>query len=637
MKRINREEKLKRYKEEIEFAVRWRTNAGYDQTWHEIVDLYKGRQFSNWDDLDYEDRSQINVAFSTLNVIYPSVSINHPKIGVFANQPLDEDKAVIAEAIMNYWWGHHNFHEGFRLAVKDFLMLGIGWVKVGWSYVESTEEMDEYQKAEAFDEQRAQLDEFAASNPALAASLPTDEEIMASVIESNTEVVLEDRPTLDRISPLHIYVNPDATCMNDVCWIAQRLIMPLEEVKEDKRYRLAARKRLKAQTFSAASWITQDERDRYHDQVARVIVWEYYNLKDQSLCVFAEGSDEFLVEPMEIPFAFGHPFIPVFNFTVPDEFYPIGDLEMIIPMNDELNHTRTQLMNYRRKFGRKYVYRERAFDAKGIAALQSNADNVAVPVVDEQTPLSEVIQPMQQTTLDPNMFIMDDRIKQDMYEVSGVSEYRRGGESSTRKTATEAAIINDAANARSAEKLAVVEMFVSQVARKILQIAQQFLTGDQVARVVGKEGQMFWVPFEREDILGEYDFKVEAGSTQPFDENARRQQAVALMATLAPLMQMGVLNPVEVARHVLREGFGVRNPEKFMMPQAQQMMMAQQQAQLAAMQQEAQPEGGPPQQGAPPSAAVGADAPQLPPEELLARQQGQQALPQLEGQVGLAL
>jgi hypothetical protein len=102
-------------------------------------------------------------------------------------------------------------------------------------------------------------------------------------------------------------------------------------------------------------------------------------------------------------------------------------------------------------------------------------------------------------------------------------------------------------------------------------------------------------------------------------------------------MQMGVLNPVEVARHVLREGFGVRNPEKFMMPQAQQMMMAQQQAQLAAMQQEAQPEGGPPQQGAPPSAAVGADAPQLPPEELLARQQGQQALPQLEGQVGLAL
>ena len=61
-----------------------------------------------------------------------------------------------------------------------------------------------------------------------------------------------------------------------------------------------------------------------------------------------------------------------------------------------------------------------------------------------------------------------------------------------------------------------------------MNLAQTYVTGEQVARVVGGNAQQLWVPFTREDIAGEFDFEVEAGSTQPANESFKRQQAMQL-------------------------------------------------------------------------------------------------------------
>jgi hypothetical protein len=85
-------------------------------------------------------------------------------------------------------------------------------------------------------------------------------------------------------------------------------------------------------------------------------------------------------------------------------------------------------------------------------------------------------------------------------------------------------------------------------------------------------------------------------------------------------------------RHVLREGFGIRNPEKFMMPEAAQMLQLQQQA---IMQQTAMAAAPPPMPGEAPQ-GQGADAPQRDPRELLALQNGEvPTQAQLAGQSGV--
>ena len=53
--------------------------------------------------------------------------------------------------------------------------------------------------------------------------------------------------------------------------------------------------------------------------------------------------------------------------------------------------------------------------------MESDQDGRLVPVVDENKPLSEVVVPMPQTPLSPEVYNMSSIIQEDIYTVSGVS------------------------------------------------------------------------------------------------------------------------------------------------------------------------------------------------------------------------
>jgi hypothetical protein len=120
MARITNTELLTKYREKIEQSRRWRTEERYDDLWSRLIDLYRGKHHRT--DIK-EDQLLVNIAFATINVISPAVSINHPKITVNAKRPEDADKAVVTEAIINYWWQHYGCQAEFRRAVKDFLIV----------------------------------------------------------------------------------------------------------------------------------------------------------------------------------------------------------------------------------------------------------------------------------------------------------------------------------------------------------------------------------------------------------------------------------------------------------------------------------------------------------------------------------
>jgi hypothetical protein len=566
MARISRSDKLKRYQSEIAAAIKHRSDEGFDATWRRLIDLYKGKHFENPSN---EDRIAINISFSTVNVIFPSISVNYPKFTVQPNREEDLHRAIIVEATSNYWWRHYDFQEPFRAAAKDYIICGHGWLKIGYSYKEREVEATYEDQQSEFEELVAEADAFAAERPDLAADIPTDDEIAENLAETKA-VVVEDQPTVERISPFDMFVDPDATSLQDAMWIAQRIERPIEDVRKDKRYKASARRKVKstglvgkgANTSEARAKIRKDEAEH----LERCVIWEHYDIRTGFLCVFAADGDEFLIEPQQIPFAYGHPFVMFRNYDVPDQFYPIGDLEQLECLQHELNKTRSQMMNHRKKFARKYLYKARMFGPDGREALESDMDNRFVPVVDEQADLNQAVVPVPQVPLPPEMYSHSEIIEDDIDTVSGVNEYARGGAPNIRRTATEAAIIQDAINARSADKLAQVEMVLSKVARRLVQVMQQYMTGEKIARVNGEEGKFVWVPYERENIQGEFDFVVEAGSTQPTNEMFRRQQALAMGQAMMPMVSMGVVNPYELAKEMLQKGFGVKNPTKFLMP-----------------------------------------------------------------------
>jgi len=556
--------------QKITAAARWRDEMGYDQLWRRMVDLYRGKHWPRTT-VSNEDLIAVNLAFSTVNVIAPAVSVNHPKIVVTPNQPEDEDRAAFVEAVVNHLWRHHDFRKPFRRSVKDFLIFGHGWLKVGWNFVEQERTLSDSERDELFIDAVGETDLFAMENPEMAGDLPTDEQ-MAANIPDTAMMVVEDQPFIERVSPYDIYIDPEATCLEDAQWICQRIVRPLEEAKKDKRYKASARKNLGADSVLNPMFTPTDreQQDQYlQDIVDRTVIFEFYDIVNNKMSVLAQNGQEFLVDPIPMPYAYGQPFVMLRNYDVPDYFYPMGDLEAIESLQEELDKTRSQLVNARKRYARKYLFHERSFGPEGREALEADEDGRLVPVVDENKSLNEVVVPMPQTPLSPEIYNYSAIIEQDINTVSGVSEYARGSMPEIRRTATEASIIADAQNARAADKLAIIEIGIGHLARRVIQLMQQFMTGQQMAQVADRGGQNLFVPFERDDIIGEYDFSVEGGSTQPMNETIRKQQAVSLMNAVAPLVGV-VIDPAALAKYVLQTGFGVKNPDKFLIQPGQQ-------------------------------------------------------------------
>lgn len=530
MAKMSASDQLRLYRQRLDSSKKWRKNEQYDSIWRRMIDLYKGKHYDYYSD---EDRMLVNIVFATVNVIVPSISVNFPKVVVNATKPEHAAHAVVAEAVVNYWWRYRDIRNEFSRAVKDMIIMGHGWIKVGYRFVE--EEM-----------------------------VGEDSDISDDVLggESTTNsVILEDSPFAERVSPFDIFVDPDATSMSDIKWIAQRIRRPIKEVKTDKRYSKTAREAVGVMAVSRYA-DEPSQRKVYDSSYGYAEIWEFYDVKTNSMSVFAEGGDSFLVKPTKMPYSFGHPFVFIPNYTVPDVFYPIGDVEQIEPLQRELNETRTQIVNHRKRFSRKYLYKESAFDQYGRTALQSDEDNVMVPVISDE-PLGGIVAPFPALINPPELYNYTETITNDIERVSGLPEYMTGAVSEIRRTATEVGAIRDAANARTADKLAIVERTISEVGYRMLILAQQFMTGQHVARIFGKDGEPVWIEYDRDFLQGEFDFEVVGGSTQPTNESLRRQTALQVVDAMAPFAGSGIVNMQELATYVLQYGFGVKNPEKF--------------------------------------------------------------------------
>jgi hypothetical protein len=546
-------DRLRKIQGEIRRSKRWRNQKDYDNLWRRMIDLYRGKHYET---LSNADRALVNVAFSTKNVIAPSVAVNNPRFVVSARKPGDGPQAVIAEEVLNYLWRTFRYQADFRLAVDDFLVVGHGWVKVAYK----AEKPPEVKKIpDALGDDNEGIDNRDAEFP--------------SYSESEITSFENDRPYIERISPFDMFVDPDARHPKELGWICQRIRRRVADVRVDSRYDEKVRKEV--QGSHSSRW-SEDERDGRDPSLnpeqgthALVDVYEFYDLRRKEYCIFADNCEiGFLCAPKPMPYAFGSPFLMLRNYEIPDHFYPMGELEAIEDLQHELNETRTQMVNHRKRFARKWLYLEDRFDQRGINALESDEDNTMVPVLGDESPGTAVV-PMPAVGTPPDFYNQSDLIQGDVDRVTGVSDYMRGDSANIRRTATEAAMIQDAQNSRAADKLARIELALAEIGGKLIQLMQQFLSGEQTVRIVGLS-QPNWVTFDADYISGEFDFEVEGGSTQPRNESFRRQSALQLVDAMAPFIGQGVVNPLAVARHVL-QSFGVKDVDAFLMQEEQQM------------------------------------------------------------------
>lgn len=591
MARISNQSKLKQLHGQLTESIQWRNKEAHDLLWKRMVNLYKGKHYTT----DAKsDRAVINQAFATKNVISPSVSVNNPKFTVNARKPEAAAQAVVTETVLNYIWRTYKYQREFRLSVDDMLTVGHGWLKVGYKATKPPEGKKAY--------------EWADDEEAEAEGIDDRDETVEGNIESEMYVPWdEDRPFVERISFFDMFVDPNARHPKEMKWIAQRTRRLVTDVRVDKRYDKIARERANGRTYSNFEE-GKDGRDEpelnSETKSAFCDVIEFYDLRRQEVSTFLMNDANegmFLIKPKRIPYPFGHPFVMLRDYEVTDHFYPMGELEAIEVLQHELNATRTQMLNHRSKFARKYLVHMDSFDETGMRALRSDVDNEMVPFDGDITDMERAVVAMPVQGTPPDFYNQSDLIQSDIDRISGVSDYMRGSQANIRRTATEAAMIQDAQNARAADKLANIEGVLAEVGERLITLMQMYMTGEHVIRIVGVSAPT-WVKFDADYIQGQFDFEVEAGSTQPQNETFRQQQALQMVEAVGGLMSMGAqIDMNQVALNVLRS-FGIKDPDSYVVMQQ------------PGMEQPGGPPPGP--QGGPPMGAPqGGPAMEPPPEE----------------------
>ena len=582
---MNSNEYLSWMQNELRRSKRWRANGdrNYEDSWKRYIDLYRGRHY---DAKNGVDQLTVNMVFATLNVMAPAVAIRNPKFNVNSRTPESAPQAIITEEVLNYVWQSNHFQQDFRLSINDWLCIGHGWLKVGYTFRKEPE---------------SKKTEGAGVNNASHESDYSDQGVDdREDVEGNVETELvihtdDDRPFMERISPFDMFVDPDCRHPKEMRWIAQRTWRPVADVNVDSRYSATNRKRV-----SGGSWSrwdggqgggSGDARDSSEKPDQGAITYceiiEFYDVKRNKVSTFAaqtlskESAEQagFLIKPTTMPYAFGQPFVMLRNYEVPDHFYPMGDVQQIESLQLELNETRNQMLNYRKKFRRAWLYARDLFDREGIQALESDDDNVMIPVMGEGNPAS-AISPVPPSITPPEFFDQSAMISNDIDRISGVSDYQRGAQQSIRRTATEAGMIQDAANSRAQDRLDKVETILAQCGERVVGLMQQYVTGEQVARIVTIPVRG-WINYDSDRIQGKFDFGVVGGSTEPQNESTRRQAALQAVDMSVPFMQQGVVNLPALYMKLLRDGLGFKDAERYVNTQGG-------------------PQGGPPGQGGPP-------------------------------------
>lgn len=419
---------LKHSKERLQAGKRFRA-VEREERWRESEDQYEGIQ---WETQDHDSSSLsdyivINMSFSTVNTIVPYMTGSEPSFLVLPyGDGATEQYGAIQQAYLNrIWRGELEGQPELESTAVDYLIYGDGYGKVGFDIEERRVGQNDYVDA-------VQLWAM-------------------------------------RVNPWDIWIDPHSDGIHNARWVAHRFRMTRPEV-EASGYKNTEAQGITYQRYHQPDSEETGSRTRaeVYDQEEYVTIYEFYDLVENYSITFTMEGEGPMAVIEDIPAC---PIVQLPNYRIPNSPYHMGELEQIRDIQRELNFTRTQQLQHRARNAQKYIYAKGALKPEGLLALESQETNVGIPVETNGGPLDQYFQPVQVPNLSADMYNMSTQLQQDIYEITGVSEYLRGATPTISRTATEATIIEGASNAKSSAKLRAIERYVKRLGTLILGFA----------------------------------------------------------------------------------------------------------------------------------------------------------------------
>lgn len=294
---------------------------------------------------------------------------------------------------------------------------------------------------------------------------------------------------------------------------------------------------------------------------SRYCVWQIWNISERELVYVSEYCDRWPKEPSNWPWEIASfPVVFVTFDRLPDKKFGHSPLYDLQEQQKELDDTRTIIHDnvleskpatlYDKRLGDEFISKlaDRKKDGYfGVEGLMTLPGRALIPFNDRE-PIGDLM-------------TLYSVLKQEPYEVAGISDNDRMQNSNT--TATEAEIVAAAGQLATGERIDTVEDAIRQCFKLIRAIMRQTYDTERVVRITTPDAAHLWEKWNPAIELGNFDIDVAIGSGQRPNTDIERKQAIELYGILSRDPRF---DGVKLGLDVLR-AFGKKDPESYIAKQ----------------------------------------------------------------------
>jgi len=442
-------------------------------------------------------KADIRVPFikQVVDTILPRMVASKPKINILPRGEEDIEDAQSNEKLINYQWEKMRMYKKIKMWSKQALLYGVGLLKIGWEYDEESE---------------------------------------------------KDGLWCEIVSIFDFYISPSSTNIDDT-WVIFKQDRDLEELKKNKNYNtkgIEGALSSEDNEFKTSQRASLGRSNPSKDNRNKVTVYEYYGKMDlgkgyeeSAMVVTADNKAILRIAPLKEVYPCGIPFVALHDDPMPLEFWSIGEIEPLTAMQDELNTLRNQRLD------------NRSLNINTMWLVNKNGginwdDFVSRPSGVIECDDINAVKPLPIQDMTGGSVQEEAIVKQDMQNTSGVQSGMTGqinntigGSSPITGTARGFLASIEQAGTRLQYKLDNLDDALQELGQKMLKMNAKYITSEQKILITGKAGMQFDT-IKPQAINKEYDLKVEGGSTQPQNKEARTQQYLQMLQAITPYFNM---------------------------------------------------------------------------------------------------
>lgn len=357
--------------------------------------------------------------------------------------------------------------------------------------------------------------------------------------ESGNPWVTEGQPSVIHVSPWDICFNRGAKRPNQIRQIYHRQRRALSDVLRDTRYGTAARRLI----WERRIWSMPDgtQSNDCDEETAEVECVECFDVPSRQYCVFVPGLEEaplrdwtYLTIPIRMPYHFYTP-IPD-----PEWIWGIPYALLILGQAQALNRLRAMLVDQIGRDGKRvFLYdSERIQDEGFIDRINRAKDGEWIAAPGMMSQEGEFFKAAEFGGARPETLRLMGVFERDMNWMSGLTDAARNENTGADQTATEVQFRAQQQGLTIDEFVNRFENYQELVAASVGLVMLATWGQDELVKVTGPTPNIyFWVPVERERVMGNFRLTIVAGSSVKQDKAVVRKQWIELLPRIGEIVQ----------------------------------------------------------------------------------------------------